>query len=226
MYLLRNGAGGSHQRPPPALLRAATGTATSGAARAVVYLSYSLYLPPPARVPAPRTKPRRYVLCPGHDKSSRNGRLLHGRLGGGRASGYLRERERRLRARAAAPRRGAAVGGGLLGAKPERTKTCIYAHARQLLAAIVSPLVVVTRHHPLLLRECVLSGTATYGAARTVVYILFPILPPGGASKPRMKRCADGSGGGGRSSFEVSVPQQRGHEQNESGHFVHLPRTT
>ena len=77
------------------------------------------------------------------------------------------------------------MGGGLLGAKPERAKTCIYAHARQLLAAIVSPLVVVTRHHPLLLRECVLSGTANYGAARTVVYILFPILTPGGASKPR-----------------------------------------
>ena len=56
-----------------------------------------------------------------------------------------------------------------------------------LLAALSSgslPLVVVTRHHPLLLRVCVLSGTATYGAARTVVYILFPILPPG-ASKPR-----------------------------------------
>ena len=35
----------------------------------------------------------------------------------------------------------------------------------------------------------------------------------------------DGPGGGGRSSFEVSVPQQRGDEQNESGHF-HLPRTT
>ena len=50
-----------------------------------------------------------------HDKSSRNGRLIHGRLGGGRASGYLGERERRLRARAAAPRRGAAVGGGPLG---------------------------------------------------------------------------------------------------------------
>ena len=29
------------------------------------------------------------------------------------------------------------------------------------------------------------SPTATYGAARTVVYILFPILPSGGASKPR-----------------------------------------
>ncbi len=29
---------------------------------------------------------------------------------------------------------------------------------------------------------------------------------------------ADGPGGGGRSSFEVSVPQQRGDEQNESGH--------
>ena len=121
-----------------------------------------------------------------HDKSSRNGRLLHGRLGGGRASGYLRERERRLRAWAAAPRRGAAVGGGLLGAKPERTKTCIYAHARQLLAAIVSPLVVVRtagrprRPTPALLRAA--TGTATYGAARTVVYILFPILPPGGAS--------------------------------------------
>ena len=142
-------------------------------------ISYSLYY----LLAAPRNREGTFFAP--HDKSSRNGRLLHGRLGGGRASGYLRERERRLRAWAAAPRRGAAVGGGLLGAKPERTKTCIYAHARQLLAAIVSPLVVVTRHHPLLLRECVLSGTATYGAARTVVYILFPILPPGGASKPR-----------------------------------------
>ena len=28
----------------------------------------------------------------------------------------------------------------------------------------------------------------------------------------------DGPGGGGRSSFEVSVPQQRGDEQNEGGH--------
>ena len=28
----------------------------------------------------------------------------------------------------------------------------------------------------------------------------------------------DGPGGGGRSSFEVSVPQQRGDEQNERGH--------
>ena len=29
----------------------------------------------------------------------------------------------------------------------------------------------------------------------------------------------DGPGGGGRSSFEVSVPQQRGDEQNERGHL-------
>ena len=53
-----------------------------------------------------------------------------------------------------------------------------------LLSSGSLPLVVVTRHHPLLLRVCVLSGTATSGAARTVVYMLFPILPPG-ASKPR-----------------------------------------
>ena len=41
------------------------------------------------------------------------------------------------------------------------------------------------RPAPALLRAA--TGTATYGAARTVVYILFPILPPGGASKPRSK---------------------------------------
>ena len=33
----------------------------------------------------------------------------------------------------------------------------------------------------------------------------------------------DGPGGGGRSSFEVSVPQQRGDEQNERGHLS-LPK--
>ena len=33
----------------------------------------------------------------------------------------------------------------------------------------------------------------------------------------------DGPAGGGRSSFEVSVPQQRGDEQNERGHLS-LPK--
>ena len=33
----------------------------------------------------------------------------------------------------------------------------------------------------------------------------------------------DGPGGGGRSSFDVSVPQQRGAEQNERGHLS-LPK--
>ena len=97
-----------------------------------------------------------YVLCL-HDKSSRNGRLLHGRLGGGRASGYLGERERQRRARAAVTRRGAAVGGGPLGVKPERTRiyACAYMSTQKaakgnysLLSSGSLPLVVVTRHHP------------------------------------------------------------------------------
>ena len=37
--------------------------------------------------------PRSGTFFAPHDKSSRNGRLLHGRPGGGRASGYLGERE-------------------------------------------------------------------------------------------------------------------------------------
>ena len=84
-------------------------------------ISYSLYY----LLAAPRNREGTFFAP--HDKSSRNGRLLHGRPGGGRASGYLGERGRQHRARAAATRRGAAVGGGPLGVKPERTR--IYACA-------------------------------------------------------------------------------------------------
>ena len=58
---LRDGAGQSHQRPTPALLRAATGTATYGAARTVVCILFPI-LPPgasksrtrPGETPQPR----------------------------------------------------------------------------------------------------------------------------------------------------------------------------
>ena len=84
--------------------------------------------------------------------------------------------------------------------KPERTRiyACAYMSTQKaakgnysLLASGSLPLVVVIRDRagqshqrptPALLRAA--TGTATSGAARTVVYILFPILPPG-ASKPR-----------------------------------------
>ena len=133
-----------------------------------------------------------FAHCSGPRRSSAHllapPRLLHGRLCGGRASGYLGERGQ--------PPQGAALqweearaGRNPSGQEYMRAPICprkrqVKATTRRWLAGRC-PFVVVTRHHPLLLRVCVLSGTATSGAARTVVYILFPILPPGGASKPR-----------------------------------------
>ena len=62
-----------------------------------------------------------------HDKSSRNGRLIHGRGWVGGERERLGERERRHRARCREARR-CAAGGGLLGVQPERTKAyaCTY----------------------------------------------------------------------------------------------------